>query len=146
MIADVILDDHQAVREIFAVAGNAAIEAFGERAQEFRRFGRLWEAHAAMMDEVVYPPLAEAVGRAPAALAARGRQREIAARVADLAARAEAGMEEDWDTDFEELKALFERQVDDECAVVGQIVSRLAPGTLAEMSRRGRAIRERMAA
>ena len=38
MILDTILSDHQAGRDLFALAGNSAFEGYAERADLFERF------------------------------------------------------------------------------------------------------------
>lgn len=145
MIADIIFADHQGAREALAVAGNAAFDAHDERAGEFRRFAHLWESHVVMMEDAVYPVLAECLGRDTVVTAARDSQREIGALVAGMAERSEAGDHGPWMADFERLKALFERQVDREARLVSLVVHVVPAEAIARMSRRARAIRDGMA-
>lgn len=143
MIVDLILDDHQAAREIFAVAGNAPQPSDDERAEEFRRFATLWAAHGAMMAEVIYPHTLEATGRGDIVEPARALQQQVAAMVADLAARAPVGHDHGpWLADFERLKAAFERECDLEDMGIVPLLRSLPPERIARLSREGRDIRE----
>lgn len=113
MITDLIREDHLAARDILAQIGNAAQQAHTERADGFRRFGRLWAIHGAMMAAAA-PHLGDGQQEAP------GLQQEVEALAADLAAReGEAGARDPrGDTpepalrgDYERLRSIFERQV-----------------------------------
>jgi hypothetical protein len=143
-VADVIADDHRAGREIFAIAGNMPQQGDAGRLAEMERFHALWDAHNAMMEEVVYPVLEGA--RADLAQEGRARQREAGDLLADLAARAgaSAGVEGDWLAGFERFKDLFDHQVAlEEAQVITAILRELPPQDVAHLTEGARELRAR---
>lgn len=149
MILELIQADHRAGREIFAVAGNSTFEATAERKAVFDRFNRLWNAHDAMMNRIVYPQIEEEIGRNPAVEDGRSNQATVEELIADLSARAGASNDQDlfrnpslWFADFERLKAAFERQCDLEAeAIMPLIQHRLSPERIGNLTRAARELR-----
>jgi hypothetical protein len=146
MILDIIQSDHMAGRDLFALAGNSAFEGYAERADLFERFNALWTAHVDMMDEVVYPVLAEVTHRVEALEEIRKGQRELRAMIASLAVRAadRSNTSDHWFADFHRLKPVYERQVDrEDTLITGMIQHDLKPEQIARMTVAARQIRER---
>jgi hypothetical protein len=149
MILELIHADHRAGREVFAVAGNSTFEATDERKAVFDRFSRLWSAHDAMMNRVVYPEIEHELGPVEAVANGRGHQKTVEALIADLAARADASNDQDlrrdpslWFADFERLKDAFERQCAIEAeAIVPLIQHRLGPERIGNLTRAARELR-----
>jgi hypothetical protein len=145
MILDTILSDHQAGRDLFALAGNSTFEGYAERADLFERFNAIWSAHADMMDEAVYPVLAEVTHRTEALEEIRNGQRELREMIASLAARAadRSNTSDHWFADFHRLKPLYERQVDREETLLTHMIQHdLKPEQIARMTVAARGIRE----
>ena len=146
MILDIIQSDHMAGRDLFALAGNSAFEGYAERADLFERFNALWAAHVDMMDEVIYPVLAEVTHRVEALEEIRKGQRELRAMIASLAVRAadRSNTSDHWFADFHRLKPVYERQVDrEDTLITGMIQHDLKPEQIARMTVAARQIRER---
>ena len=137
MILDIILSDHKAGRDLFALAGNSVFEGYAERADLFERFDKLWTAHADMMDKAVFPVLSEVAHRAEPLEQIRQGQHELRGMIAGLAARAadKSNENDNWFTDFHRLKPLFERQVDREDTLVASMIQQdLKPEQIARMT------------
>lgn len=146
MILDIILSDHKAGRDLFALAGNSVFEGYAERADLFERFDKLWTAHAEMMDEAVFPVLAEVTHRAEPLDQMRQGQDELRGIIAGLAARAadRSNENDQWFADFHRLKPLFERQVDREDTLVASMIQQdLQPEQIARMTVTAQGIREK---
>ena len=146
MILDTILSDHKAGRDLFALAGNSTFEGYAERADLFQRFNALWSAHADMMDEAVYPVLAEVTHRAEPLEEIRTGQRELREMIASLAARAadKSNENDQWFADFHRLKPLFERQGDREDTLVASMIQQdLKPEQIARMTVTAQETREK---
>jgi hypothetical protein len=146
MILDTILSDHQAGRDLFALAGNSVFEGYAERADLFERFNAIWSAHADMMDEAVYPVLADVTHRTDALEEIRKGQRELRGMIASLAARAadRSNANDHWFADFHRLKPVYERQVDLEDTLIASMIQEdLKPEQIARMTVAARQIRER---
>jgi hypothetical protein len=145
MILDMILADHKAGRDLFALAGNSTFEGYAERADLFQRFNAMWTAHGDMMDEVVYPVLAEATHRTEALEEMRNGQRELREMIASLAARAadESNTNDHWFADFHRLKPVYEHQVDREDTLIAAMIQHdLKPEQIARMTVAAREMRE----
>jgi hypothetical protein len=151
MIVDMILADHQAGREIIAVAGNSVQPGDQERADEFARFRGLWQAHTAMMEEVVYPAVGETAGGQGVIGAIRANQRvvgELAEKLAKIEAdrdlnRRDEAFSRSWLVDFQRLREVFDHQVALESGhIVGLIMGSLPADRIGDMSRRAAALRE----
>lgn len=145
MILDTILSDHQAGRDLFALAGNSVFEGYAERADLFERFNAMWTAHADMMDGAVYPVLAEVTHRTEALEEFRKGQRELHGMIASLAARAgdRSNTSDHWFADFHRLKPVYEHQVDrEETLIAAMIQEDLKPEQIARMTVAARQIRE----
>jgi hypothetical protein len=150
VIADLVRDDHEAGREMVAVAGNSPFEATAERGTALSRLARLWHAHGAMMEEAVFPAIGgigEAQGLLPGL---RASQEAVAGLAADLARRADLPDDRDfgdagpWQADFERLKAAFEAQCLLEAGtLIHLILDRLPPGRVGALTREARAVRTR---
>lgn len=154
LITDLMRDDHEAGREILAVAGNSAFEATAERGTALSRLDRLWRAHGAMMEEAVFPAvdgIAEAGGLLPEL---RAGQDTVAGLAAELARRADLSNDQDlrdaslwaslWYVDFERLKAAFDAQCLLEAGtLVPLIQDRLPPESIGAVTRAARAVRTR---
>ncbi len=146
MILDTIQSDHMAGRDLFALAGNSTFEGYAERADLFQRFNAIWSAHADMMDEAVYPVLAEVTHRTEALDEIRRGQRELCKMIASLAARAadRSNTSDHWFGDFHRLKPVYEHQVDREDMLVASMIQEdLKPEQIARMTVAARQIRER---
>ena len=144
MILDTILSDHKAGRDLFALAGNSTFEGYAERADLFERFNAIWSAHADMLDEAVYPVLAEVTHRTDALEEIRNGQRELREMIASLAARAgdESNTNDHWFADFHRLKPVYERQVDREDMLIAAMIQHdLKPEQIARMTVTARQIR-----
>jgi hypothetical protein len=147
MILDTILSDHKAGRDLFALAGNSTFEGYAERADLFERFNALWTAHADMMDEAVYPVLAEVTHQTKSLEEIRNGQRELRKMIASLAARAadRSNPNDHWFADFHRMKPIYERQVDrEEILIASMIQEDLKPEQIARMTVAARQIRERL--
>ena len=144
MILDMILSDHKAGRDLFALAGNSVFEGYAERADLFERFNALWTAHADMMDEAVYPVLAEVTHQTKSLEEIRNGQRELRKMIASLAARAadRSNPNDHWFADFHRMKPIYERQVDrEEILIASMIQEDLKPEQIARMTVAARQIR-----
>lgn len=144
MILDRMLTDHQAGRDFFALAGNSVFEGYTERAGLFSRFADLWTAHADMMDEAVFPVLAEDADRSEALARLRDGQRRLRGAIADLARRAadETVANDHWFADFHRLKQEYEQQTElEQTLVVRMIQEDLSPDQIARMTHAGDRIR-----
>jgi hypothetical protein len=98
-----------------------------------------------MMDEVVYPVLAEATHRAEALEEMRNGQRELREMIASLAARAadESNTNDHWFADFHRLKPVYEHQVDREDTLIAAMIQHdLKPEQIARMTVAAREMRE----
>jgi hypothetical protein len=150
LITDLMREDHEAGREIFAVAGNSPFEATAEREAALSHLVRLWRAHGAMMEEAVLPAL-DGTFENPGALSdVRERQATVAELAADLARRADRSNDQDlgdpslWYTDFERLKATFEEQCLIEAGTLIPLLQHdLAPERIGVLTRTARAVRLR---
>ena len=101
----------------------------------------LWTAHADMMDEAVFPVLAEVTHRAEPLEEIRAGQHELRGMIARLAARAadKSNENDHWFADFHRLKPLFERQVDREDTLIAfDDPAGLKPEQIARMTIRRR--------
>lgn len=145
MIAQTIVSDHDAGKEVFAVVGNAAQPAWEERAGEMQALSRLWEMHGVMLERAVFPRLGDAGGLVEDL---RSLQHRVAASAADLAQRgAERDSDGRWLADFESLKRLFDEQCRrEDSKLVPLIRDRVTPEQVAEMTRAARALRQPRAA
>lgn len=128
MIVDVILDDHQAVREMMAVAGNAPLPADEERAIEFGRFRKRWHVHGAMMEKAVYPILLKRIDAAEAGIIEEAKRLHatVEAMAADLERQEERHMP-NWQDAFERLKSALERQCDLEAISITSLILSAVP-------------------
>ena len=144
MILDTLLADHQAGRDIFALAGNSVFEGYAERADLFDRFKALWSAHADMMGGAVFPVLAEVTHQTGPLDEIREGQRELREMIASLAERAadRSNPNDHWFADFHRLKPLYERQVDREETLLTHMIQHdLKPEQIARMTVAARGIR-----
>jgi len=144
MILDTILSDHQAGRDIFALAGNSVFEGYAERADLFDRFKALWTAHSDMMDEAVFPVLAEVTHQTGPLDEIREGQRELREMIASLAERAadRSNTNDHWFADFHRLKPIYENQIDrEETLIAAMIQHDLQPEQIARMTVAARGIR-----
>jgi len=139
-----ILADHQAAREIFAVTGNSVFEGYAERADEFERFRTLWRAHDAMMEEAVFPILAEVAQHTESLDRIRTRQRDLREMIATLAhdAADPSHTNDHWFEGFERLRRLFDAQAaEEQMLIVGMIRHDLSADQIARMSDAAQRIR-----